>query len=242
MTHKIMVVDDDTDLRTTLQEILIGKGREVLTAKDGFQAIELASEGNIDLIFMDIRLPGMDGVETFLKIKDILPNCTVVMMTGYAVESLIERALSEGAKTGLNKPVSIDEILEVVDKFMPKSPIPHQIMVVDDDTDLRTTLQEILTDKGREVLAAKDGLEAIEFASEGNIDLIFMDIRMPGMDGVEAFLKIKRILPECIVVMMTGHAVESLIEQALSEGAKTCLGKPVSIEEILEIVEETMPV
>ena len=74
MTHKIMVVDDDTDLRITLQEILIGKGREVLAAKDGFQAIELASEGNIDLIFMDIRMPGMDGVETFLKIKEILPT------------------------------------------------------------------------------------------------------------------------------------------------------------------------
>ena len=45
----------------------------------------------------------------------------------------------------------------------------------------------------------------------------------------------------CIVVMMTGNAVESLIEQALSEGAKTCLSKPVSIEEILEIVEEVVP-
>ena len=67
MTREIMVVDDDTDLRTALQDILIGKGREVVSAKDGFQTIEMASEGNIDLIFMDIRMPGMDGVETFLK-------------------------------------------------------------------------------------------------------------------------------------------------------------------------------
>ena len=242
MAHKIMVVDDDTDLRTTLQETLTGKGREVVSAKDGFEAIELASEGDIELIFMDILMPGIDGVETFLKIKEVLPNCTVVMMTGHAVESLIERALSEGAKACLNKPVSIEEILEIVDETMPDSTIARRIMVVDDDTDLRLTLQEILIDKGREVLAAKDGFQAIEFASEGNIDLIFMDIRMPGMDGVEAFLKIKQILPDCIVVMMTGNAVESLIEQALSEGAKTCLIKPVSIEEILEIVEETMPV
>ena len=107
----------------------------------------------------------------------------------------------------------------------------REIMVVDDDTDLRTTLQGILIGKGRKVVSAKDGFQAIEFASEGNIDLIFMDIRMPGMDGVEAFLKIKEILPECIVVMMTGNAVESLIEQALSKGSKTCLSKPVSIEE-----------
>ena len=108
MTREIMVVDDDTDLRTALQDILIGKGREVVSAKGGFQAIEMASEGNIDLIFMDIRMPGMDGVVAFLKIKEILPECIVVMMTGNAVESLIEQALSEGAKTCLSKPVSIE--------------------------------------------------------------------------------------------------------------------------------------
>jgi CheY-like chemotaxis protein len=68
-----------------------------------------------------------------------------------------------------------------------------------------------------------------------------MDIRMPGMDGVDALLKIKEILPDCVVVMMTGYAIESLIKRALSEGAKTCLRKPVSIEQLLEIAEEVVP-
>ena len=76
MTREIMVVDDDIDLRTTLQDILIGKGREVVSAKNGFQAIEFASEGNIDLIFMNIRMPGMDVVEAFLKINEILPGAS----------------------------------------------------------------------------------------------------------------------------------------------------------------------
>ena len=241
MTHKIMVVDDDTDLRTTLQELLTGEGLDVISAKNGFQAVELASEGQIDLIFMDIRMPGMDGVEAFMKIRETLPDCVVVMMTGYSVESLIDLALSEGAKTCLSKPVSIEQLMEIVDELVPRSDTAHRIMVVDDDTDLRSTLQEILLDEGRDVIAAADGFEAVQLASEGPIDLIFMDIRMPGMDGVEAFLKIKEILPECIVVMMTGYAVESLVEKALSEGAKTCLTKPVSIEELLEIVDEVVP-
>ena len=120
MSYRIMVVDDDTDFRDTLQRILITNGLEVITAEDGLQAIQFASEGNIDLIFMDIRMPRMDGIEAFLKIKEILPNCIVVMMTGYAVESQIEKALAEGAKTCLSKPVSIEQLLEIVDETMPK--------------------------------------------------------------------------------------------------------------------------
>jgi CheY-like chemotaxis protein len=241
MSRRVMAVDDDTDLRGTLQEILISKGLEVITAEDGLQAVKLASEGNIDLIFMDIRMPGMDGIEAFFKIKEIQPGCIVVMMTGHVVESQIERAISEGVRVCLSKPVSVQEILDIVDETMPESVTAHRIMVVDDDTDLRVTLQEILIDEGREVISAKDGFEAVKLAAEGPIDLIFMDIRMPGMDGVEAFLKIKEIQPNCVVVMMTGYAVESLIEQALSEGARDCLSKPVSIEKLLEIVEETIP-
>ena len=115
-----------------------------------------------------------------------------------------------------------------------------KIMVVDDDTDLRNTLQEILMDEGLDVIAAEDGFQAIQMASENQIELILMDIRMPGMDGVDAFLNIKRILPDCVVVMMTGQAVESRIQIALSEGAKTCLTKPISIQQLLKIVDEVV--
>ena len=115
-----------------------------------------------------------------------------------------------------------------------------RIMVVDDDSALRETLHEILTDEGRDVVSAKDGFQAIQMASESQIALIFMDIRMPGMNGVDAFLAIKEILPDCVVVLMTGHSLESLVEKALSEGAKTVLSKPVSIEHLLEIVDEVV--
>ena len=119
MTHRIMVVDDDENLRYTLELILKDKGWNVITAEDGFEAIRMASEGQIDLIFMDLKMPGMDGVEAFLKIKEILPNCIVVIMTGHAVESLIEKALSEGVRTILNKPVTIEELFEIVDEVLP---------------------------------------------------------------------------------------------------------------------------
>ena len=242
MTNKIMIVDDDNDLRDSLEEILTMEGMDVIAAEDGYKAIQLASENQISLIFMDIRMPGIDGVETFLKIKDILPDCTVVMMTGYALEELIQRALLEGAKACLSKPVSIEQILEITNEVLTDvaKPLTNKIMIVDDDNDLRDSLEEILTMEGMDVIAAEDGYKAIQLASENQISLIFMDIRMPGIDGVETFLRIKEILPVCTVVMMTGYALEELIQRALSEGAKYCLSKPVSIEQILDITSEVL--
>ena len=64
---------------------------------------------------------------------------------------------------------------------------------------------------------------------------------MPGIDGVETFLKIKETLTECMVVMMTGHADQSLIKKAFREGAITCLRKRVSIEQVLEIASKALP-
>ena len=117
-------------------------------------------------------------------------------------------------------------------------------MIVDDDKNLRRTLQQILEDEGLDVIWAEDGYQAIRMASENQIDLILMDVFMPGMGGVEALPKIKEILPDCTVVMMTGYALEDLTQNAqnaLLEGAKACLIKPVSIQEILKIVGEVVP-
>ena len=121
MTGRIMVVDDDSALRVTMREILMDHGWDVIVAEDGFQAIAKASQGPIALILMDVQMPGMNGVDAFMAIKEIVPDCHVVIMTGHAVGSLIEKALSEGAKTVLSKPVSIERLLGIVEEMVPNS-------------------------------------------------------------------------------------------------------------------------
>ena len=121
MTNRVMVVDDDAALRMTFQAILMEEGWDVISAEDGFQAIKFATERQIAVIFMDIQMPGMNGVEAFLRIKKILPECVVVMITGFLVESLVKRALAEGAITVLLKPLSIEELLKIVEKVVSES-------------------------------------------------------------------------------------------------------------------------
>ena len=116
MTRRIMIVDDDSALRMTLEEILIDEGQDVISAEDGYRAVELASEGQFALIFMDVQMPGMNGVDALIKIKEILPDCAVVMMTGFSVDALVRRALSEGALTILTKPIAFEQMIEILDQ------------------------------------------------------------------------------------------------------------------------------
>lgn len=118
---KIMVVDDDPHLRTTLSEILCLEGYDVITAEDGQHAVDLASGGPIDLAFMDIQMPGLNGVDAFLHLKRVQPDCIVVMMTAFSVEHLVNTALSEGAYTVLYKPLAVEKVLELLEKAVSES-------------------------------------------------------------------------------------------------------------------------
>lgn len=121
MALRIMVVDNEPALRLTLEVILMDEGHDVISAEDGYQAIQFASKGPIALIFMDFQMPGIDGFEAFLEIKEILPDCAVVLITGRVLESLADKALAQGARAVLQKPVSIDHLLEIVDEVARQS-------------------------------------------------------------------------------------------------------------------------
>ena len=118
MKNNILVVDDIKSIRQTLSGILGDEGYNVVLAEDGYQAIEAASQTPFDFIFMDIKMPGINGVQTFREIQKINPEAVVIMMTAYSVESLVRQALGEGAYGVVYKPFDIDEIVSIVDSAL----------------------------------------------------------------------------------------------------------------------------
>jgi two-component system response regulator HydG len=116
----------------------------------------------------------------------------------------------------------------------------HKILVVDDLKSIRLTLSGILEDEGYNVVMAEDGYQAIEAAKQTPFGLIFMDIKMPGINGVQTFREIKKINPEAVVIMMTAYSVEDLVREALEEGAYAVVYKPFDIEEILGMIKSAL--
>lgn len=114
-----------------------------------------------------------------------------------------------------------------------------KLMLVDDHDVVRTGLRSFLeTQPGFEVIAeAKDGLQALEKASETQPDIILMDITMPEMDGMEATLQLKNLYPDCQILVLTVHADKQYFMKMLSVGASGYLTKQAAADELVAAIQ-----
>jgi len=113
-TFHVLVVDDDPEVGALFRKVLGDSSQSVTVARDGHEAMEKVSAQKYDLIFLDVKLPGMDGVETLEKIKSISPDSIVVMMSGYSVEEEVKKAMEMGAQDFISKPLEdVDQIMTI---------------------------------------------------------------------------------------------------------------------------------
>jgi two-component system, NtrC family, response regulator HydG len=111
---RILVVDDDIDNAQSLAELFDMEGHDAMVVHSGEAAIAAHMAQHFDLAFMDVMMPGLNGVESFLRIRQMKPHAKVFMMTGYSVEELLKQAVEQGALGVLNKPMDVDVILKMV--------------------------------------------------------------------------------------------------------------------------------
>ncbi len=234
MKTNVLVVDDLRSIRLTLGGILEDEGYNVVLAENGYQAIEAAKKTPFDLVFMDIKMPGINGVQTFREIKKINPEAVVIMMTAYSVEDLIREALEEGAYAVVYKPFDIEKIVSIIESALQKT----LILVVDDSFTDRETLKTILEEKGYSVVTASSGGEALARVRDKRFDIIFLDVKLPDIDGVDFFEQVKAIDPDVAVIMMTGYSETELMQRVISQGAYTCIYKPFNVDRVISLVGE----
>ncbi len=115
-----------------------------------------------------------------------------------------------------------------------------RVLIVDDQEDILTSLGAILLDEGHEVLKAHDGQEALHAVQSDSPDIVFLDIWIPGIDGMQTLKAIKRIAPKCHVIMMSGHGTIETAVKAIKLGAEDYLEKPLNLEDTLHLVERAI--
>lgn len=232
----VMIVDDRLHMTTTLADILDDHGYTVVTAEDGFQALERVKEFPIDLALIDIVMPGINGVETFKKIKKLSPQTTAIMMTAFTMEELAREAIREGAYGLIYKPFDLNKILGLFEDCF-SGPL---ILIADDQSAARETFMDVLTERGYKTTTVESGYEAIEKVKEQHYEVIFLDLAMPFLDGEKTLMEIKKINPNASVVMYSGYEVEETLKRCLENGAYAWLYKPYDPEKVIGMIEQIM--
>lgn len=116
----VLVVDDEQSVRDVIYRYLTKRGYDVLTTRNGREALLLGAHGNFDVILLDIHMPGMNGLEVLHQLKQKYPECVVIMLTGVAdPESSIESAaMGMGATIFLKKPCPLMEVERAIEQAM----------------------------------------------------------------------------------------------------------------------------
>lgn len=233
----ILVVDDDLDLAESLAEVLERRGYAVATAGSGEEGLELFRATDFDLVLTDVKLPGMNGVETFFAFRELKPDAKVMLMTGFSVENLIRQALDNGALGVLRKPFAMTDVLSTVQELD-----SHGIVLIaDDDPDLASSLEPHLTRAGYRVRVAKNGAEAFQTVLDARIDCLILDLKMPVLDGVEVYTRLceqGRAVPTIIV---TAYAAEEAGQNSLLDTmAERMLMKPVDPNQLVRAIDSLL--
>lgn len=119
MSGKLLIVDDQYGIRILLNEIFSKEGYNTFQAANGVQALSIVAKEQPDLMILDMKIPGMDGLEILRRVKKTNPEINVIIMTAYGELDMIHEAMDLGAITHFAKPFDIDEIREVVRKELP---------------------------------------------------------------------------------------------------------------------------
>ncbi len=237
--RRILVVDDNIDYCEGVMDFLEMEGFDAIGVHDGFKALEVIKEEEFDMVLMDVRMPGMDGVETFQKIKEISPETPTILMTAFALESRIKEALRNGVFGAFQKPVDNERLICSIKKSFSDGAV---VLVADDDREFCTNLIDVFAQRGYRGVVVRDRETAMQMVSEKKFDIIILDMKLKGSNGLDTYQDICDFRPDVNVILVTGNKeeTENLIDKVSKKNICAFLEKPLDIDNLLEVIQNTL--
>lgn len=241
---RLLLVDDEEDFVNSLARSLGRRGFDVETALQGREAMEMLARRHFDVAILDMKMPGMDGEELFSIIKKRWPTTPVIMLTGHGSVNQAFRTSREGIYDYMTKPCDVEMIARMarqaaghvntpLGRAVEEMSCDIRVLLVDDDEELLRGLHKALSRRGFVVSMARDGEEALLRIRDETFDVVVLDIRMPGLDGLDVLRCIKNQSLSPDVLLLTGHASVHTAFEGMSLGAYDYLLKPHDVEELV---------
>jgi CheY-like chemotaxis protein len=232
----ILVVDDDMDNAMSLAELFEMEGHRVQAVHSGEAAIEAYKTAQFDIAFMDVMMPGKNGVESFLEIKKLKPHAKVYMMTGYSVDQLLRQAIDHGAMGVFSKPVDISKVLKVLKDISPRG----IALIAEDDPDFGPMLQTFISAIGMNCALVTNGQEALDTVRRGGVSVLILDLKMPLIDGIGVYTTLRkegRTVPT-IIITGNGAAYADTLDALRDVAITGILNKPFDPVDLLSRLDK----
>lgn len=232
----ILVVDDEKGMTDSIKNFFQHKRFTVYTANSGEEALEIVKKDKPTIVFLDIRMKGINGLDTLERIKRIDKNIKVIMLTVFEDKEKANKAMELGADGYITKPFRLGYLEEVVRKKFQlneresKINKPH-ILVADDEAGARSMIINFLDARyDCEFQEAKDGDEAIRFIKNNPCDIMLLDIKMPKKSGMSVIQEAKTINPNIDIIMVSAYIDDDVAEEAMKLGATGYVVKPLNLK------------
>jgi len=293
---KVLLVDDEEDYVRTMAERMEMRDVGSRVALSGEEALKMVKEETPDVMVLDLRMPGIDGMAVLEQVRKEHPHVQVIILTGHGSDKEEKEARRLGAFEYLRKPADTSHLIDTIRRGWRKSlkvaaefvkdsknefdrsmtaaglasagapelasdmmreprpgkketaPDPAKreagpsaeeslkVLLVDDEEDFVRAIAERMEmrDLGSDV--ALGGEQALEMLAGDIPDVMVLDLKMPGMGGMEVLRRVKNTYPKVEVIIMTGHGSDDDEEEARRLGAFDYLRKPVDINRLMETV------
>ena len=245
----ILVISGDMLLRERLYDLLVGSGHSAKTVTSGKLGIEMILRQPPQLIIADSSADNVAGWGFPDRIRRFDSTVPIILLGHPGQEPPDPRTASD-IQAYFSTDVSDAVLLGAVKRWLQHAqsstqaePIdyPGTILAIDDEPGFLQTLEEFLRHRHCEVVTARSGEEGLEKLARHHARLVLLDLKMPGMDGLVALRKMKKLQPQLPVIMMTGEEDESLMGQALALGAVEYLVKPYNFNALKTILSRVKP-
>ena len=238
----ILVVEDEPEVRQFTVQALESYGYNVIEASDGEEGLEICRQMGdvIDLVVTDVVMPRMSGRELANRVLRMRPEIRFLFMSGYTDNALSMNGVLEPHVRFIEKPFSLEGMAKRVREVLGPVAAAVRILVADDDPEVRAFLRLALEQGGYDVVEAEDGGRAMEMLMDGGIDLVLMDLVMPGQEGIETIQAIRKEMPDTRVIAISGGFGGQFLGVAKMLGADATLEKPIPPSALLEKVGEVL--
>lgn len=268
--YRALIVDDNPAAANICRDVLERFGVQTEIACNAAECLEMLSEHQLghspySVVFLDWMLPDINGIELAGKIKNIYLEQGMpkqILYTSYGVEDLRAEGLAAGICGFVDKPFTPNTLLEelrhvllgeycgVTEFSRRRVPVDDgvidahlagkQILLVDDNLINQQIGVGLLERKGVKVAVANSAEQAYEQLAQERIDLILMDVHMPGTDGLEATRKIRQTHASLPILAMTAHAMKSDYDRSYAAGMNGHIVKPIIPEELYQAISDAL--